>query len=124
MNITPSLDAARHYTPLLDAAQEDARREAQMREDFLALAGKADLSAPAPFARDVLDHDRRTAAGIPTRGATLFDVLSDAIDYSDFDRRMFTVLLRAARGEWVQVDAQDLLSRMAVKFASMNSEDA
>lgn len=115
----PVLDAARHYEPLYREADESAAAEAAMREDFLALALAGDLNAAATFARPVLDHRNRNAYGIPMRPAKLFDVLEDAIDYEDFTRCLFAVLLKAAK---VDGDARELLERMASKWASMNSE--
>jgi hypothetical protein len=103
----------------LREADAEAKAEAALRDELLSLARAADLDAAAPFAAPVLDHRNRTPYGIPTRPATLHDVLSDAVDYEQFQRRLFQVLLTAAR---VDADAAELLSDMAGKWASMNVE--
>jgi hypothetical protein len=105
---TAGYDIQRSYRE----ADESAKAEAEMRAEFLALARGGDLDAYAGFARPV-SH----VLGM-YRTARLFDVLEDAIDYDDFQRRMFAVLLKAAKTDG---DAQELLERMAAKFASMNT---
>ena len=111
---TAGYDAQRLYRE----GDDSAAAEAQMRAEFLALCKGGDLDAYAGFARPVLDHAKRNSYGIPMRAAQLFDVLEDAIDYEDFQRCMFAVLLKAAKTDG---DAQELLERMAAKFAAMNT---
>ena len=107
--ITAGYDIQRSYRE----ADESAKAEAEMRAEFLALCRGGDLDAYAGFARPVRDHYRGDL-----RTAKLIDVLEDAIDYDDFQRCMFAVLLKAAHTDG---DAQELLERMAAKFASMNT---
>lgn len=112
--ITAGYDIQRSYRE----ADESAKAEAEMRAEFLAMCHFGDLDAYANFKEPVLDHANRNAYGIPMRPATLADVLEDAIDYEDFQRCLFAVLLKAAHTDG---DAQELLERMAAKFASMNT---
>jgi hypothetical protein len=95
-------------------ADDSAAAEAQMRAEFLALCRGGDLDAYAGFARPV----RTFNGGVGYRTARLLDVLEDAIDYDDFQRCMFAVLLKAAKTDG---DASELLERMAAKFSSMNT---
>ena len=109
--ITAGYDAQRLYRE----GDDSAAAEAQMRAEFLALCKGGDLDAYAGFARPVANHIFHNNG---YRTAKLFDVLEDAIDYDDFQRCMFAVLLKAAKTDG---DAQELLERMAAKFASMNT---
>jgi hypothetical protein len=107
---TVAYDAQQAYCE----ADESAAAEAEMRAEFLALCATGDLDAYAGFAPPV--RDERCFGGLRT--AKLFDVLEDAIDYDDFQRCMFAVLLKASHTDG---DASELLERMAAKFASMNT---
>jgi hypothetical protein len=108
--ITAGYDIQRSYRE----ADESAKAEAEMRAEFLALCRGGDLDAYAGFARPL----RTFGGGVGYRTARLSDVLEDAIDYEDFQRYLFAVLLKAAHTDG---DAKELLERMAAKFASMNT---
>jgi len=92
---------ARRYSEMLDAAERRSRAEFEMAADFLRACRRGDANALATWAPKCTDY-----TGGP-----------DSVE-------LHQLLLNAAAGTPVKELAENLLKRMADKFAEMNVEAA
>lgn len=127
----PVLDASRYYDAL-DARQElEDRARADMADDFLRACHRGDANALAPWAPRVTDYKGQPyliggKQVRPQRVRTLSEVMEDSLDYTGGPDsvELHQLLLNAAAGMPVKELAENLLKRMADKFAEMNVEAA
>ena len=122
---------ARRYSEMLDAAERRSRAEFEMADDFLRACGKADANALAPWAPRVTDYKGQPyliggKQVRPQRVRTLSEVMEESLDYTGGpdSAELHQLLLNAAAGMPVKELAENLLKRMADKFAEMNAEAA
>jgi hypothetical protein len=102
---------------------EAQRREQSAHDDFMRYAIAGDMLAPAHFAPMVRNYASRwpQAKRLPTVG----EVMLESLDYTDGPQHddVFTLLVKAARGQQVQAEAKALIERMAGKWAYMHGAD-
>ena len=122
---------ARRYGEMLDAAERRSRAEFEMAADFLRACGKADANAVVTWAPQITDWkgplypvgDKHVR---PRRYQTLAECMADTLDFTGGPAsvELYQLLLNAAAGAPVKELAENLLKRMADKFAEMNVEAA
>ena len=111
INTLESPQSRRRLDESLRWSDRQAAAEQLMAEEFIQQAQKP-LHLPAMFAPTWLGHR-----------PTMAEVLTDAIDYADFNARALQILCDVAFGRGDrQADAKELLAQMADKFASMHAE--
>ena len=122
---------ARRYSDMLDADERRCRAEFEMAADFLRACGKTDANAVVTWAPQITDWDSPLhLAGDkhvrPKRYQTLAECMGDTLDFTGGPAsvELHQLLLNAAAGAPVKELAENLLKRMADKFAEMNVEAA
>ena len=132
MQLTPDWGAqelrrdAAHYERMCAADDAQARAEEVMEADFLRACRAGDANALATWAPTVIDFKKPYAIGDqanrPRRAQTMEEVLREATDYLSADAEVFQLLLNVAQGADMKAVANELLQRMAQKFAAQNAE--
>jgi len=122
---------ARRYSEMLDAAERRSRAEFEMAADFLRACRRGDANALATWAPKCTDYTGQPyliggKQVRPQRERTLSEVMEESLDYTGGPDsvELHQLLLNAAAGTPVKELAENLLKRMADKFAEMNVEAA
>lgn len=92
--------------------RERVAAEALLRQLFAGAVQHGDVTARALFAR----------RGEPA--PLVWELIEDALTYSDFGKRAMQVLVNAANGRGCQRDAQQLLAEAGAKWADMQADFA
>lgn len=110
-----------------DLLEEDARRL-----HFLFMRGlRRGVQMPAEFASMTHDFDAPfdDLGRRPQRLQTMCEVMDESLSYGSVNSKptpstanLYVLLIRAAKGEHVQLDAQALLEKMAWAWAEVNAE--
>lgn len=108
------------YSRALDA------QEAALEAEFLHAVKTTGMHQPADFAPMVRDYGSKPFATkvVRMRSQTIAEVLADSLDYRAGPEiaDVLQVLVAAAKGESVELQASALLQRMAAKWAENNAE--
>ena len=127
----PALDASRHYDALYARQDLEDRARADMADDFLRACRRGDANALATWAPKCTDYTGQPyliggKQVRPQRYQTVAEVMADTLDFTGGPAsvELHQLLLNAAAGTPVKELAENLLKRMADKFAEMNVEAA
>ena len=122
---------ARRYSEKLDAAERRIRAELDMADDFLRACRRGDANAVVTWAPQITDwkgplHLVGDKHVRPKRYQTLAECMGEALDYTDGPAsiELYQLLLNAAAGMPVKEMAENMIKRMADKFAELNAEAA